>query len=527
MEANAETIYRPYVDALLSELKTRAYQPVIRYQGKDVTRGELRSAIFRYARALDALGIGRDAVVALHAPNRPDALAVRYAANLLGAATMFLPALASSESRAILLARIRPTLIVVFPETAHLVRDAVDQRIVSVGYESPWVHLDRFASVQSDQPLESRAMPHELAVIVSSGGTTGVPKASRRSFAAYSAMVVSARDAKRRQLINGPLAYLSQVLVDSTLIGGGSVVLEREYSAPATLAMIESERITDLFLVEPQLFEMMDHPDVSRRDLSSLRCIAHVGGSAPAALRQRAARRLGPVLAHMYGASEAGLVSVLPPPDYATNPARLDSAGRIRPGVEVRLRCVDGSLAANGHPGSIEVRSAAVAHGYRNQVSESAQKFKDGWCLTGDIGLIDDGGYLHVIGRSSDVAEIDQRTIGPVHIEDVLCRLPDVRYAVAFAANTRDGEHAWNAVVEPWAGQRVDVARCTRALNAAFGDLVANAVRLSEAGAIPLTEQGKVDRVAIERVLFVQPRTTIDKPPLRTHRPMSERVGAR
>ena len=72
MEAHAETIYRPYVDALLSELKTRAYEPVIRYQGKDVTRGELRSAIYRYARALGALGIGRGAVVALHAPNRQD-----------------------------------------------------------------------------------------------------------------------------------------------------------------------------------------------------------------------------------------------------------------------------------------------------------------------------------------------------------------------------------------------------------------------------------------------------------------------
>ncbi|AMV45858.1 class I adenylate-forming enzyme family protein [Paraburkholderia caribensis] len=527
MEAHAETIYRPYVDALVNELKTRAYEPVIRYQGKDVTRGELRSAIYRYARALGALGIGRGAVVALHAPNRPDALAVRYAANLLGAATMFMPALARAESRAVLLARIRPTLLVVFPETAHLVRDAVDQRIVSVGYESPWVHLDRFASVQSDQPLESRAVPHELGVIVSSGGTTGVPKASRRSFAAYSAMVMSARNGKRRQLINGPLAYLSQVLVDTTLIGGGSVVLEREYSARATLAAIESERITDVFLVEPQLFAMMDHPDVGRRDLSSLRCIAHVGGSAPAALRQRAARRLGPVLAHMYGASEAGLVSVLPPPDYATNPARLDSAGRIRPGVDVRLRCADGTLAANGRAGSIEVRSAAVARGYRNQAVESAQKFKDGWCLTGDIGLIDDAGYLHVMGRSSDVAQIDQRIIGPVHIEDVLCRLPDVRYAVAFAANTQGGEHAWNAVVEPWAGQRVDVARCTHALKAAFGELVANAVRLSGTEAIPLTEQGKVDRIAIERTLFVQAHAGMDKPSFRTRRPISERLGAR
>ncbi|MBN3765225.1 AMP-binding protein [Burkholderia sp. Ac-20365] len=502
MEEHAKAVCRPYIDTLLEELRTRASEPVIRYQGTDLSGSLLRNAIYRYARALSALGIGRGAIVALHAPNRPDALVVRYAANLLGAATMFLPALASAERRATLLARINPTLLVVFPETAHLVHDAVDVRIVSVGYESAWVHLDRFANVQSDQPLESRAMPFELAVIVSSGGTTGVPKASRRSFAAYSSMVTATRDERRRQLINGPLAYLSQVLVDTTLMSGGTVVLEPEYNAPATLAAIESERITDLFLVEPQLFEMMDHPDVKRRNLTSLRTIAHVGGSAPAVLRQRAAERFGPVLAHMYGASEAGLVSVLPPVEYASSPAHLDSAGRIRSGVEVRLRCVDGTLAEKGQPGSIEVRSPAVAQGYRNQAKEGALKFKEGWCLTGDIGLIDDEGYLHVIGRESDVAEINQRIIGPVHIEDVLCRLPDVRYAVAFAASAADGEHAWNAVVEPWGGRHVDVSRCERALRMAFGELVADAVRLNEADFVPLTEQGKVDRGAVERMLF-------------------------
>lgn len=507
MEANAQAAGRPYVDPLLDELAARANGTVIRYQGGDVSGSALRSAIYRYARALGALGIGRGAIVALYAPNRPDALAVRYAANLLGAATMFLPALASPERRATLLARIRPTLLVVFPETAHLVRDVVDARIVSVGYQSTRIHLDSFANVQSGLPLESRAMPDELAVIVSSGGTTGVPKASRRSFAAYSAMVTGPRDTQRRQLVNGPLAYLSQVLVDTTLIGGGTVVLDREYSAAATLAAIDSERITDVLLVEPQLFETMDHPDVGRRDLSSLRSIAHVGGSAPAVLRQRALRRLGPVLTHMYGASEAGLVSVLPPAGYAASPALLETAGRVRTGVEVRLRCADGSLAANGHPGSIEVRSAAVAQGYRNQAAEGARKFRDGWCLTGDIGLIDDEGYLHVIGRASDVAEIDQRTIGPVHIEDVLCRLPDVRYAVVFAATDVNGGHAWYAAVEPWAGKRVNLARCTRALSAAFGDLVANAVGLAQAQAIPLTEQGKADRGALERTLFDRTRT--------------------
>ena len=124
----------------------------------------------------------------------------------------------------------------------------------------------------------------------------------------------------RRQLINGHLAYLSQVLVDVTLLGGGCVVLRDAFDAADTLETIESERITDLFLVEPQLFDVMDHPDVYRRDLSSLRTLSHVGASAPSTLRRRARHRLGPVIAHTYGASEQGMVSALSPREH--DPAR-------------------------------------------------------------------------------------------------------------------------------------------------------------------------------------------------------------
>ena len=294
-------------------------------------------------------------------PNCPDALAIRYAANLLGAATLFTPALANVDHQKALLARVRPTLLVVFAETVDLIPDGVTARIALVGFGADSLRLDRLAETHPDQPLRRRLRPDDLAVVVSSGGTTGVPKCSRRSFATYSKMVGAANDRNRRQLINGPLAYLSQVLVDTTLIGGGTVVLKRRYDPAETLATIESDRITDVFLVEPQLFETMDHPDVGRRDLSSLRSIAHIGGSAPAVLRQRAIARLGPVLTHMYGASETGLVSILPPSAYEANPDLLACAGRIRPGVEVRLRRADGTLARAGQCGNIEVRSLAVA----------------------------------------------------------------------------------------------------------------------------------------------------------------------
>ncbi|WP_158905955.1 AMP-binding protein, partial [Burkholderia sp. L27(2015)] len=217
MTSHGETADRLYIDLLLEQLSIQSDKAVLRYRCADITGDALRSAIFRYARALGSLGIGKGSLVALLAPNCPDALAIRYAASVLGAATTFLPALRNVGDQGVLVARIRPTLLVVFAETAHLVRAGVPERVVFVGMGVESSRLDKLAQAHSREPLPIGAMPDDLAVIVSSGGTTDVPKFSRRSFAIYSAMAKAERAEDKRQLINGPLAYISQVLVDSTL----------------------------------------------------------------------------------------------------------------------------------------------------------------------------------------------------------------------------------------------------------------------------------------------------------------------
>jgi fatty-acyl-CoA synthase len=511
MENISATACRPYIDVLLDRLKQRSNSAVLRYLDDDVTGNALRRSIFRHARALTALGIGRGNLVALLSPNCPDGLAIRYAANLLGAATIFLPKLANANRMSTLLTRLQPTLLVVFRETVRFIPDAFDGRLAFVGIGPASSRIDKLAQAQSELPLRGQLRPDDLAVVVSSGGTTGVPKCSRRSFSTYSTMVGTADDEKRRQLINGPLAYLSQVLVDATLIGGGTVVLKPHYDPAETLATIQSERITDMLLVEPQLFETMNHPDVGRCNLSSLRSIVHVGGSAPAVLRQRAALRLGSVLTHAYGASEMGLVSVLPPSSYEDRD-RLTCAGRIRAGVEVRVRRADRTIARAGECGNIEVRSAAVADGYYHQTLEEAQKFRDGWCLTGDTGFIDEAGYLYILGRAADVAQIDGVAIGPTQIEDVLCRVPDLRYAVVLGADNDAAKYGWNALVEPWVAGP-DVALCMRKLKIAFGARVANRIRIVVTDRVPLTEQGKADRTAIEAIVKDDLRSRLDTLP--------------
>jgi fatty-acyl-CoA synthase len=360
------------------------------------------------------------------------------------------------------------------------------------------LRLDELAARESSAPFASRSRRGDLGTVISSGGTTGIPKASVRDVAAWAVSVASPPRPERRQLASGAEAYLTQVLVAQTIIGGGTVVLRDDSDPAGLLAQIEAERITDLFLVEPQLVALMDHPDVAHRDLTSLQTLTHIGASAPPTLRRRARERLGPVIQHTYGASEMGIVSALRPAEHdPDDPERATSAGRILPGVEVRFRRDDGTL--DPSYGSIEVRSPAMAHGYRNRPEEQAEHFVDGWYRTGDLGRLGPDGHLHILGRAADCAVVDGRLVTPTGIEDTLMRRPAVRYAVVVADPVHGRRVAavqsWAAVVD--GADPVDARACRDAVAAEHGVDVAATLVVVPVDDVPLTEQGKPDRAAI------------------------------
>jgi fatty-acyl-CoA synthase len=510
MEAAVNTAAGPtYIERIIWQLTHAAgRKAVLSCQGVDVTATELLAAIYSHARSLSALGIGRGSLVALLAPNRPEALAVRYAANFLGAAACFLSSPPTARARVQLIQNVDPSVLVVFRETLHLVPTGLGITTVAVGdCGSELLRLDQITTSSSDLPA-CRADPSALAIVVSSGGSTGVPKGSCRNFAAYTRMVDVPGRADRRQLVNGRLAYLSQVLVDMTLMSGGFVVLRDHFDPVDTLAQIEQQRITDLFLVEPQLFELMDHPDVETRDLSSLHTLVHVGASAPPRLRQRAWNRLGAVIAHTYGASEQGLVTRLSPSEHDSRVEDFWScAGRLLPGVELRLRRPDGSLAGTNQPGIIEVRSPAMAQGYRNRPELTARAYVDGWFHSGDLAYVDGKGYLHVLGRAEDVTLGERGLISPTALENTLCGVPSVRYAVVVVDPE---QHARVAAVVPWSGSVVNSAECHQAVGAEHGADVADSLVIVPFERIPLTEQGKPDRQA----LLAAHSPGIDNPPV-------------
>jgi fatty-acyl-CoA synthase len=487
---------RPYIEDMVAALHAAGDRPVLRRHGTDITGRELLAGTFRYARALESLGVARGDLVALYAPNRPEALALRYATHLLGAASVYLSAPPDAGKRAQMLVDFRPRLVVVFPETAQLLPPTTAPCAAIGPVEGIPLNLAEVAAGQDPGPMASRARPGDLAVVISSGGTTGVPKGSVRDFTAYTVMVAVPSPPARRQLANGKLAYLTQALVDTTLLGGGTVILQDSFQPAATLAAIEREWVTHLFLVEPQLFELMDQPDVNRRDLSSLSVLTHIGASAAAVLRMRARARLGPVIAHTYGASEMGIVSALSPPEHdLARPERFTCAGQVVPGVEARFRRPDGTL--DERWGAIEVRSPALAAGYLRRPFEQATNFTDGWYRPGDLANLDEAGYLHIHGRVADCAMVEGRLVSPTALQDLLCRRPDVRYAV-IVLDPDAGTRIVTAV--PWPGQRVDAAGCVAAVSGAFGAPAASTVVVLPLDQVPLTEQGKPNRPAIRRL---------------------------
>jgi fatty-acyl-CoA synthase len=489
-----------YIAKLLRELRRAGRATVLRYRDESLSGEALLALIFRYARVLRDLGIRRGTLLGMFAPNRPEAIAIRYAAHVLGVATVYLSVPPTQTQRRALVEQFAPDLLVVFPETIRYLGQSVGVPFVTIGIDEVGSRgrLDVLATSASTDWIDVSADSNDLAVVSSSGGSTGVPKGSCRNFAAYTAMVSAPSPRHRIQLINGPLAYLSQVLVDITLLGGGRVVLRETYEAADTLATIEAEKITDLFLVEPQLFELMDDPDVDARHLSSLRSLTHIGASAPKTLRLRARKRFGPIIGHVYGASETGVVSVLAPVDHdVSRPETFTSAGRIQPGVDVRFRRTDGLLANSGEIGVIEVRSPAMANEYRNNPGLSSRSFQGGWYNTGDLGRLGVDGLLHILGRAADAQEINGTLVTPTEIEEALCRHPSVRYAVV----VRDAdEHVTIAAVTAWAGSFIEDRACRQAVIDRFGTAAVASLRVVPVERMPLTEQGKPDRTAIKQM---------------------------
>jgi HIP---CoA ligase len=342
-------------------------------------------------------------------------------------------------------------------------------------------HLERIVALRTDGPVPAHALawgdfsamgdtvepehlravrdavaPDDLSDVLFTSGTTGRPKGvlctHAQALRAYTswADVVGLRDDDRYLIVNPffhAFGYKAGIL--ACCISGATMVPLPVFDVPAVMATIAAERVT-MVPGPPTLYQtILNHPDRSKLDASTLRLAVTGAAAIPVSLVEHMRDDLGfETVITGYGLTEAsGIVAMCRHDDDAETIAT--TSGRAIPDVEVRVVGEDGSELPRGAPGEIVVRGYNVMQGYFEDPEQTAEAIdEDGWLHTGDIGTMDDRGYLKITDRKKDMFIVGGFNAYPAEIESLLLDHPDVgQVAVVGVPDDRMGEVAAAFVV--------------------------------------------------------------------------------
>jgi acyl-CoA synthetase (AMP-forming)/AMP-acid ligase II len=223
----------------------------------------------------------------------------------------------------------------------------------------------------------------------------------------------------------------------ASVVAGATMLPEAVFDVDRALARVAGERVT-VFPGAPTLYQsILDHPDRSRYDLSSLRVAVTGAADIPVELIRRIDDELPfQMIVTGYGLTEGGTASATSPEDDVE--AIATTVGRPRPGFELRIADTDGAEAAAGEAGEVLLRGGSIMSHYLDDPEATAAAFtEDGWLRTGDLGMLDDAGRLKIVGRSKDMFIVGGFNAYPAEIENALVRHPDIAQAAVIGVPDR------------------------------------------------------------------------------------------
>jgi fatty-acyl-CoA synthase len=269
-------------------------------------------------------------------------------------------------------------------------------------------------------------------------GTTGRPKAAvlthgQLTFVTnnHLADLMPGTTERDASLVVAPLSHGAGVHALSQVARGARSVLlsGAAFDEEEIWRLVEAERITNMFTVPTILTRMVRHPAVDRYDHRSLRYVIYAGAPMYHADQKQALSKLGKVIVQYYGLGEVtGNITVLPRELHSLDDDAMPvgSCGYARTGMEIAIKDGDGRRLRPGEQGEICVRGPAVFAGYHNNPEANAKALKDGWFHTGDLGRLDDKGFLYITGRASDMYISGGSNVYPREAEELLLSHPAV-----------------------------------------------------------------------------------------------------
>jgi long-chain acyl-CoA synthetase len=319
---------------------------------------------------------------------------------------------------------------------------------------------------------KTKVLDDDVLSIFFTGGTTGRPKGAMRTHRhlmsnAVAGVIELKVDYDERVLITFPMYHVAcedNIVRHSFMPNTFYIRREGAFNPEEILEYISKERITRCQFVPTMIHSLIQAPNIDRYDLSSLRLILYAASVMPVELLKKALAVFSCGFAQLYGQTESGpLTTVLKPEDHVLDGsekslARLSSCGKPVVNCEIRVVDKDDHDVPIGKVGEIICRSEAMMAGYWQMPEQTAKKLKNGWLHTGDLGRLDEDGYVYMVERKDDLIISGGVNVYPREIEDVLYRHPAVSEASVIGLPDEHWGEVVKAVIVPKQGVQVTEA---------------------------------------------------------------------
>lgn len=429
--------------ALINHARFDADRTAVIFGEQELSFSAFNSRVNRLANALLAQGIKQGDKIACVTPNCLQMLDLYWASAKIGAVAVPLSPLLNGIALKGLINHSDSVFALLSPEAAkdlspagpHSPNIPVANRIVVGASVDNHLTYDQFVSAASTQePQLCDVAPSAPLMIVYSSGTTGEPKGivlSHYARSMYCTLYASAwrMTAESVSLHTGSLVFNGafMTLLPSFFLGG-KYILHEAFDPEDVLNTIEREKVTHMVMVPSQIIALLDSPAFAPARLASLEALISLGATLHLSHKQRLLDAIGDRFYEMYGLAE-GFMTIL---DKTIASSKLSSVGTPPPFFEMRIVDSEGNDAPPNTIGEIVGRGPIMMEGYYQRPDLTEKAVINGWLHSGDVGYIDEDGFLYLSDRKKDMIKSGGVSVYPRDIEEVIVQHPAVQEAAVF-----------------------------------------------------------------------------------------------